>query len=124
MILLLAFLVQRSDTHARTDVQQRASVHDCQRASERAALSANGWRTLSERVAKRNGRGDKESARVYMAVGFGQLETVPVPEGYKITLRLAEVRPVHSDNGQVIKFVLTEDAKELQRRGCERAYQR
>ena len=119
--IVASFLVSSHESAQQDALQRRQSIEACVRASARFALNANGWDILAARVRGRDAPGDAESADNYQAVGRGQIDLIPAPEGFEGSAALVAVNLVREEAAPP-RYVLTSQAQRLQREGCERAF--
>lgn len=124
LVILLAivasFVVSDRESAHRNNVQQATIIANCLSTSARTAISANGWHQLALRVARRGNPGDATSAETYQATAESLIDQIPAPHGFRGDPGLAEVRRALDSKARV-KFVLTQFALDLQKRGCEDA---
>jgi hypothetical protein len=97
--------------------QHDSLVAGCERNSNRASLSANGFEQLAERVRARGNPGDAKSAANYEASSWGFVSVIP---GFHGDMTIVEVEKKKIEGKEA--FVLTPRAQRLQAAGCEDAF--
>lgn len=116
LAIFASFWASDSESAHRDDAQHRQLVESCVRGSAKSALLA----AYQHRTAEaRRDAGDISIADDYEAFAKANIDIIPVPEGVtQGDPAIASVTREPMPGGY--KFVLTGQAQQLQRSGCER----
>lgn len=116
IVISLYTVVHSSATRDERD--RAASVEGCLRTGTTKALDAAAWLRAAQ---ARRADGNREAANYYEGIADGLILTIPPPaENLRGSRSLARVVPARVNHR--LRYVLSDESKRLQRRGCERAY--